>query len=214
MGKKDENHDDKENQEIVVQEERDSWGNQCEFFLSALGLAVGLGNVWRFPYQAYQNGSGTFLIPYFVMLFAIGITGLFLEQSLGQYAQMGVTKIYGRLAPIFRGFGYSVIVIITLSELYYAVICGWAFFYMGVGFQSELPWSTCADGQAWHTKDCYTLELGLDCYNNHNEMTYWNLTCVNNSTYCIEHGYEDYDRDSLKCTGSGGVVDKFHCDPQ
>ena len=70
------------------QQDRDSWGNQCEFFLSALGLAVGLGNVWRFPYICYQNGSGTFLIPYFFMLFVIGITGLFLEQSLGQYAQV------------------------------------------------------------------------------------------------------------------------------
>ena len=57
--------------------------------------------------------------------------GLWIGFNFALTSQVGVTKIYGRLAPIFRGFGYSVITIITLSELYYAVICGWAFFYLG-----------------------------------------------------------------------------------
>ena len=74
-------------------EERDSWGNHCEFFVTSLGLAVGLGNVWRFPYVCYQNGGGTFLIPYVLILFTIGIPGLFLEQSAGQYARAGVNKV-------------------------------------------------------------------------------------------------------------------------
>ena len=74
------------------EEKRDSWGNHCEFFVTSLGLAVGLGNVWRFPYVCYQNGGGTFLIPYVLILFTIGIPGLFLEQSAGQYARAGVNK--------------------------------------------------------------------------------------------------------------------------
>jgi hypothetical protein len=45
-------------------EERAEWGNHCEYFLTSLGLAVGLGNLWRFPYVCYENGGGTFLIPY------------------------------------------------------------------------------------------------------------------------------------------------------
>jgi hypothetical protein len=45
-------------------EERGEWGNHCEYFLTSLGLAVGLGNLWRFPYVCYENGGGTFLIPY------------------------------------------------------------------------------------------------------------------------------------------------------
>ena len=76
---------------------RESWGNHFEFFLSSLGLAVGLGNVWRFPYVAYENGGGTFMVPYIIMLFIVGLPCLFVEQSVGQYARVGANKVGGRL---------------------------------------------------------------------------------------------------------------------
>ena len=76
-----------------MSKERESWGNHCEFFLSSLGLAVGLGNVWRFPYVCYTNGGGSFIIPYIVMLFLVGIPAMFMEFSLGQYARVGVNKV-------------------------------------------------------------------------------------------------------------------------
>jgi SNF family Na+-dependent transporter len=75
------------------EEKRESWGNHCDFFLSSLGLAVGLGNVWRFPYIAYTNGGGSFLIPYIFMLFLAGFPLLFVEQSIGQYAKVGANKV-------------------------------------------------------------------------------------------------------------------------
>ena len=49
-----------------------------------LGFAVGLGNVWRFPYMAHKNGRAAFLIPYFVCMFAIGISGILIESTMGQ----------------------------------------------------------------------------------------------------------------------------------
>jgi SNF family Na+-dependent transporter len=74
-------------------QKRESWGNQCEFFLTSLGLAVGLGNVWRFPYVAYSNGGGTFLVPYILMLVVVGMPALFVEQSLGQYGRVAMNKV-------------------------------------------------------------------------------------------------------------------------
>ena len=73
--------------------ERESWGNHCEFFLSSLGLAVGLGNVWRFPYVCYTNGGGSFIIPYLLMLLLVGLPAFFLELSLGQYSRVGANKV-------------------------------------------------------------------------------------------------------------------------
>lgn len=74
-------------------EKRESWGNHCEFFLTSLGFAVGLGNVWRFPYVAYENGGGSFFLPSSLMLIIVGFPGLFIELALGQYARVGANKV-------------------------------------------------------------------------------------------------------------------------
>ena len=51
---------------------RERWGNRVEFLLSCIAMSVGLGNVWRFPFTAYENGGGAFLIPYIIVLLSIG----------------------------------------------------------------------------------------------------------------------------------------------
>ena len=56
-----------------MEENREQWGSKLGFIIAAVGSAVGLGNIWRFPYIAYTNGGGAFLIPYFFVKFTAGI---------------------------------------------------------------------------------------------------------------------------------------------
>ncbi|MCL4165644.1 UNVERIFIED_CONTAM: hypothetical protein GTU68_059881 [Idotea baltica] len=86
---------------------REKWGNQCEFFLSCLGFAVGFGNVWRFPFLCYKNGGAAFLIPYFIMLLLAGLPVFFMELALGQYVSLGPAVLFPELSPIFSGLMLS-----------------------------------------------------------------------------------------------------------
>ncbi|GFN84055.1 hypothetical protein PoB_001056100 [Plakobranchus ocellatus] len=84
------------------EEDRGGWGSHLDYFLSSMGYAVGLGNVWRFPYLAYRNGGASFLVPYFFILFSAGLPLFFLETSLGQFTSEGAMTCWS-MAPIFSG---------------------------------------------------------------------------------------------------------------
>ncbi|KAI0210241.1 hypothetical protein LSAT2_005038 [Lamellibrachia satsuma] len=81
---------------------RDKWSGKFDFVMSALSLAVGMGNVWRFPYMCYRNGGGAFLVPYLIMVVLAGIPLMFLEFTFGQYGSSGIITIW-KVAPLFEG---------------------------------------------------------------------------------------------------------------
>jgi len=164
-------------------EERESWGNHIEFFLSSLGLAVGLGNVWRFPYVAFENGGGSFLIPYTLALLFVGLPAFFLELSAGQYARVGANKVWGRMVPALKGLGYGMIFVRFLVNIYYVVICSWANIYLVVGLQKNLPWASCGDFEA-NTINCYSTKHDTECKETTVNTTYYNSTCLDYSTFC------------------------------
>jgi len=74
---------------MQVERERSSWKTRRNFIMAAVGSAIGLGNVWRFPYLAGKYGGGAFLVPYAIILFVIGIPLLIMEFGLGQIKQKG-----------------------------------------------------------------------------------------------------------------------------
>jgi len=142
--------------------ERAGWGNQLEFFFSCVGYAVGLGNIWRFPYLCFQYGGGAFLIPYVIMLVLCGLPLFFLELAFGQFASLGPITIWKTVCPLFSGLGIAMVLISGMVSLYYQVIVMWGMFYALVSLinlDSDLPWAQC--GQPWNTQYCTSTRPNL-----------------------------------------------------
>ncbi|XP_031574793.1 sodium- and chloride-dependent GABA transporter 1-like [Actinia tenebrosa] len=144
----------------VKLEERENWSNKMDFILSCVGYAVGLGNVWRFPYLCYKNGGASFLIPYAICLFFCGIPIFFLEVALGQYTAQGVVKAWTVVSPLMGGIGFAMTIITFLCSVYYNVIMAWSFYYMFDSFRATVPWKDCSN--AWNTEFC-SITRKLNC---------------------------------------------------
>uniref|UniRef100_A0A8C7GNM2 Transporter n=2 Tax=Oncorhynchus TaxID=8016 RepID=A0A8C7GNM2_ONCKI len=155
--------------------EREQWTRQMDFIMSCVGFAVGLGNVWRFPYLCYKNGGGVFLIPYLIIGVVGGIPIFFLEIALGQFMKAGSINVWN-IAPLFKGLGYASMVIVFFCNTYYIMVLAWAFYYFIKSFNATLPWSTCDN--PWNTPSCIEIFHHEDCLNGTiGNTTYGNMTC-------------------------------------
>ncbi|XP_022247642.1 sodium- and chloride-dependent GABA transporter 2-like [Limulus polyphemus] len=132
--------------------ERGKWENKTEFILSCIGYAVGLGNVWRFPYLCYKNGGGAFLVPYCICLLTGGIPVFLMEIALGQYFSQGGITVWD-LCPLFKGIGYGTSVICFFLNTYYIIVLSWTVLYLFHSFTSVLPWVSC--NNEWNTENCW-----------------------------------------------------------
>lgn len=112
----------------------------CFFFFR---YAVGLGNVWRFPYLAQKNGGGAFLVPYFIMLCIQGIPIFYLELAIGQRLRKGAIGVWSQVSPYLGGIGISSAVVSYIVALYYNTIIAWCLIYLLHSFESPLPWADC-----------------------------------------------------------------------
>ncbi|XP_062139155.1 sodium-dependent nutrient amino acid transporter 1 isoform X2 [Drosophila sulfurigaster albostrigata] len=125
-------------------QERTNWSNGLEFLMSCISVSVGLGNVWRFPFTAYENGGGAFLIPYIIVLFLIGKPMYYLEMIIGQFTSQGTVKIWS-ICPSFLGVGYGQAFATICIITYYSSLLALTLYYLFVSFQAELPWSYCRE---------------------------------------------------------------------
>ena len=114
---------------------RENWTSRSGFIIAAIGSAVGLGNIWRFPYIAYENGGGAFLIPYLIALITAGLPLLFLDYAVGHQSNSSPPKAYRKL---FRGgetLGWWQVCVCIIIGLYYASVLTWAgsYVYFSIG---------------------------------------------------------------------------------
>lgn len=124
--------------------EREAFGSRWIFILAAMGSAVGLGNIWRFPYIAYENGGGAFIIPYLVALLSAGIPLLFFDYALGHRFKGSPPLAFRRLAKWTETIGWWKAMVCVVIGVYYAAILGWAASY--IFFSSTEAWGDDPDG--------------------------------------------------------------------
>ncbi|HLQ82540.1 MAG TPA: sodium-dependent transporter [Pseudogracilibacillus sp.] len=125
-------------------EARQQWGTRAGFVLAAVGSAVGLGNIWRFPAVAYENGGGAFFIPYLFALLTAGIPILIMEFSLGHKYRGSAPMTLNKVSRKSEFIGWWAVIVAFLISTYYSVIVAWAVSYSW--FSLNLSWGEDTEG--------------------------------------------------------------------
>lgn len=120
---------------------RDQWPSRTAFILAAMGGAVGLGNVLRYPSQVYNNHGAQWFIPYFMAIFLVAIPVLILEVAIGQAFRSGSVVAYNQVNKRLKGVGLGLIFNGYTVIVYYVAILGWVMHYWRSGFTSNVPWA-------------------------------------------------------------------------
>ncbi len=119
--------------------ERGNFGTKLGIILATAGSAVGLGNVWRFPFMTGQNGGAAFIIIYFACILLLGIPGMVSEFIIGRHAQSNSYRAYGKMGGGWWGLvGILGIVTSTIILGFYAVVAGWCLQYLWAAITSQL----------------------------------------------------------------------------
>ena len=122
-----------------MESKRDEWGSRLGFILATIGSAVGLGNIWRFSYQAYENGGGAFLFPYIFALLTAGIPLLLLEMGFGFFTRNSAPSSFRKIGKKFEWIGWWSILIAFVVTVYYIVIIAWSLLFVFESF--SLGWT-------------------------------------------------------------------------
>ena len=108
---------------------RETFNSRLVFLMAAIGSAVGLGNIWRFPYAAYENGGGAFLIPYLVALLSAGIPLLWFDLAMGHRFRGSTPLTFRRTSKYAEPIGWLKVGVNFFIAVYYAAIIAWAGIY-------------------------------------------------------------------------------------
>jgi NSS family neurotransmitter:Na+ symporter len=124
---------------------REQWKSQMGFIMAAVGSAIGLGNIWRFSYMAYEYGGGAFLIPYVIALLTAGIPLLILEFAIGHERIGSAPLAFAKIHPRWEWLGWWAVIFVMFGiELYYTTVISWCANYFVFSF--NLAWGEDPNG--------------------------------------------------------------------
>ena len=112
--------------------EKSVWDSNIAFVLAMIGSAVGLGNIWRFPNVLYSNGGGSFMIPYIVSLFILGISFVLVEYAVGFKFKTSLSKIFFTIKPRLEPIAWFIILVVFLITTYYVCVVAWDLIYVAL----------------------------------------------------------------------------------
>ncbi|WP_226035920.1 sodium-dependent transporter [Aquibacillus saliphilus] len=118
-------------------ENRSQWGTRLGFLLAAMGSAIGLGNIWRFPATAFENGGGAFFIPYLFALLTAGIPLLILEYTIGHKYRGSAPRSYSKISKGMEWIGWWQVAVSFVISTYYPIIIAWAIMYSYFSFGQQ-----------------------------------------------------------------------------
>ena len=124
--------------------ERGNFGSKLGIVLATAGSAVGLGNIWRFPYMTGQNGGAAFLLMYVGCILLLGVPGMISEFIVGRHAQTNAARAYDKLSGgrPWKLVGYLGILTSTIILGFYAVVAGWCLQYLFASISGQMQGDT------------------------------------------------------------------------
>ena len=106
------------------------WNSNFAFMMAMIGSAVGLGNIWRFPNVLYSHGGGSFMIPYIVSLFLLGISFVLVEYAVGFKFKRSLARILFAVSKKLEPVAWFILLIVFLIATYYVCVVGWDLIYI------------------------------------------------------------------------------------
>ena len=118
----------------MTEMKKSEWNSNIAFMMAMIGSAVGLGNIWRFPNVLYSNGGGSFMIPYIVSLFLLGISFVLVEYAVGFKFKKSLARILYSVSTKLEPVAWFILLIVFLITTYYVCVVGWDLIYIFLSF--------------------------------------------------------------------------------
>ena len=119
--------------------EKAQWSSHISFIIATVGSAVGLGNIWRFPYIMGKNGGAIFLLTYLLLIAFICIIPLLCELFIGKIYKKDTVSAFAEINPKFKWFGWLCIITVILIPCFYFVVGGWILNYIWIFLTNRIP---------------------------------------------------------------------------